>query len=75
MSSASLYAEREKFRDRRTDLLAMPPEGLRTAFLIDGVFGVGVLLGGGFPGAAAVLAILLERELPGVVNFLGGEPT
>lgn len=74
MTSTSLYADHERFRARRERLLAMDPESLRSCILIDGMFAIGVLMGGDFIGAAAVLSVILEREFPEQVNFGQGEP-
>jgi hypothetical protein len=47
----------ERFRAHRKTLRS--EEGEHMAY-IDGLFGVGLLLGGGWPGAAAAFSVLIE---------------
>jgi hypothetical protein len=61
MTKASIHSDFAVFRDKLETFRREADEhGLRA----HGALGVGILMGGGFPGTAAALAMLLERNYP-----------
>lgn len=54
----------ERFRKRSRDLLDLDDSERLEAVRLDAYLGIGVLVGGGFPGAAAAFAYLLKRDDP-----------
>jgi hypothetical protein len=63
---ASVQSSFQTFRDRRDDLTdAFTSHEVRDATLREGaMLAIGVLLGGGFPGSAACVSVLLEQRFP-----------
>lgn len=62
----SIDALSETFRGRIADLKDAPAEALLPELML----GCGVLMGGGFPGCAAALATLIDRQYPGQTRWL-----
>jgi hypothetical protein len=66
MTDASLRSNFHLFRQHRDDLTSgrVPAEVSDDALRSGGVLAVGLLTGGGFPGAAACVSVLLETRFP-----------
>ena len=61
---SSVHDVFERFRTIRAEIDDAPPEEGAAMVREGGVLGVGILLGGGFPGSAAAVTRLLERQYP-----------
>jgi len=61
----SIDSEFARFRDRRAALAEIPDrETWKARVTASAMLGLGVLLGGGFPDAAAAISFLLQSEFP-----------
>ena len=65
--SDSIRYEFERFRQRRAALTdpKVPPDDRDATLGSGAVFAVGLLTGGGYPGAAACVSVLLDSRFPG----------
>jgi hypothetical protein len=73
----SIRHEFEQFRDRRNELLdpKTAPRDRDATLGAGGVLAVGLLTGGGYPGAAAVVSVLLDLRFPDERFPWSREPT
>lgn len=60
----SLHSLGARFRNHRTTLRLLEPADADAALRAEASFAVGLLIGGGFPGAAAAMSIVVERLYP-----------
>jgi hypothetical protein len=69
MADKGIYGDFERFRDRRAWLNRQTEATLEPALQTEGILAVGLMIGGGFPGAAACVSALLEARFPEVEDW------
>lgn len=63
MTEHSLHSTHHRFREARERLAAEAEHD--DLVCSEGVFATGLLAGGGFPGAAAAVSVLMDQRWPG----------
>jgi hypothetical protein len=65
----SISEDLDAFRKIRFELRMDGPEAAAPKLRDNATLAIGVLMGGGFPGCAATLAVLLEERFPEITHW------